>query len=94
MADVNPIGVERNTSLSNLNSVVLQQEALLGPLVQIGNDGKQTLLSFDMDQDPPATPTIISIEGEGGPPGAAIVIKGRCFVSDQMTDIVAWRAPS
>ena len=82
-ANPKSIGADKNLSLDALNRLVAQQEDLLGPLVAIGNDGAQTVLTFDMDQDPPEKHAVIS--PAGGP-------TGKVFVSGVLTDAVATRA--
>jgi hypothetical protein len=89
MAEATTVGVTRSVSLTDLNKLVDQQEQILGPLVAIGNDGTQTLLTFDVDQDPPANLAVISV---GGPPtGAAVIATGLCFVAGVMTQVTASR---
>jgi hypothetical protein len=69
--------------------LVAQQEEVLGPLVSIGNDGSQTLLTFDLQRDPPDTHTDIGI---GDPPANSIPLAtGKVFVSGQLQDVLAFR---
>jgi len=91
MASPTPIGADKNFSLGNLNQLVVQQEDLLGPLSAIGNDGAQTVLTFDMDQDPPAKHAVIGRAGSPPPSGSTTVCQGKVFVAGQLTDAVATR---
>jgi len=76
-------------SLSQLATLVAQQEEVLGPLLSIGNDGSQTLLTFDLDREPPETHTVIGI---GNPPrGSTSLAIGKAFVSGQLQDVSAFR---
>ena len=86
------IAAARATSLSDLNILVSQQEDLLGPLTGIGNDGDQTLLTFDMDQDPPTIHAVIAAAGDTLPAGATQVCTGKVFIRSKLTDCVATRS--
>ena len=60
MATLVPIGFDKVEPLDKLNDFVAQQEEQFGPLIGIGNDGStQTVLTFDMDQDPPTNHAVI-----------------------------------
>jgi hypothetical protein len=83
------VGAAPHLSLSQLSTIVSQQEELLGPLVSIGNDGSQTLLTFDMDRDPPETHTVIGIDNP--PPNSIPLGTGKIFVSGQLQDVLAFR---
>jgi hypothetical protein len=87
-----PVGANKNESLISLNIIVTENEELLGPLIAIGNDSTQTVLTFDMDLDPPTNHAVIAVGGGGVlPSGSSIVYRGRVFVSGQLTDAVAIR---
>jgi hypothetical protein len=88
-APITTVGAAPNLSLSQLATLVAQQEELLGPLISIGNDGSQTLLTFDLARDPPETHSVIGI---GDPPPNAIPLAtGKVFVSGQLQDVLAFR---
>jgi hypothetical protein len=91
MATPETVGGDKNLSLADLNKLVAQQEDQLGPLTGIGNDGTQTLLTFDMDQDPPAKHAIIATGTSPVPAGSAKVCAGKVFVAGTLTDAVAAR---
>jgi hypothetical protein len=88
MADPRDVGFAKDNSLDDLNLFVRQQEELLGPLVRIGNDGNQTVLTFDMDQARPEKHAVIQ---EGNPPASGSGIKGKVFVAGQLKDAFATR---
>jgi hypothetical protein len=88
-APVVTVGAAADLSLSQIGTVVAQQENLLEPLVSIGNDGSQTLLTFDLERDPPETPAVIGIGNP--PPGSIALAKGKIFVSGQLQDVLAFR---
>ena len=91
MADLKTIGADQSLSLSDLNTVVAQNEDLLGPLVGIGNDGTQSLLTFDMDQNPPTKHAVIAAAGGHLPPGSSKVCEGKIFIAAKLTSAVATR---
>jgi hypothetical protein len=83
------VGADPSLSLPEVRMLVAQQEELVGPLLTIGNDGKQTLLTFDIDQDPPATHAILDTDSP--PPTATSLATGKIFISGQLTDVSAFR---
>jgi hypothetical protein len=87
-APVTTVGAPPGLSLSQLGTLVAQQEEVLGPLVSIGNDGSQTLLTFDLERDPPATHTVIGIDDP--PPNSIPLATGKIFVSGQLQDVLAF----
>ena len=76
-------------SLSQLVTLVAQQEEVLGPLVSIGNDGSQTLLTFDLERDPPEKHTVIGVGKP--PPNATPLATGKVFVAGELQDVLAFR---
>jgi hypothetical protein len=92
MADASAVSVDSSLSLADLNRVAQQQEQLLGPLVLIGNDGSNNLLSFDMERDPPNSPIQIQLISEPTPPNAQIVSTGLCLIQKAITNVIAFRA--
>ena len=81
------VWVSPDLSLAQIDTLVAQQEEVLGPLVSVGNDGKETLLTFDMLQEPPATHASIGI---GSPPPDALAT-GKIFVAGELKDVFALR---
>jgi hypothetical protein len=90
MASSKVIGAAKSLSLNELNQVVTQQEELLGPLTAIGNDGTQSLLTFDMDQDSPTRHAVIAA-GSSPPSGSTIISRDKVFIAGQLTDAIASR---
>ena len=70
-------------------------EALLGPIVQIGNDGTQTAGTFDVNN--PANPSspirsVVKITTTGNAPaGATKLCDGWAFVSGVVQRVVVYR---
>jgi len=91
MTTPTPVGVGKNQSLNNLNIIVGQNEDQLGPLIAIGNDGSQTVLTFDMDQNPPTKHAVIVPFGGPLPPGFTVICQGKVFVTGQLTDATSIR---
>ena len=81
------VSAAKNLSLSELQTTVQQQEELLGPLNQdhpkgLGNNGNQTLLTFDMDQEPPTKQAVLrpTVGGQAVPlDGHDLICIGTCF---------------
>jgi hypothetical protein len=83
--------VDKSVTLETLNTLAQQQEQVVGPLTLIGNDGGKTLLSFDLDRDPPSILVKITPSDSGAPQGTAIVSTGVCFIGGNLTNVVAYR---
>jgi hypothetical protein len=75
--------------LEAVNAVVELQEQILGPLVSIGNDGKVTFLTFDLDREPPFKHAMVAIGTP--PPNVAAIAEGKIFVAGRLTDVTAFR---
>jgi hypothetical protein len=75
--------------LEAVNTVIEQQEEILGPLVSIGNDGKVTFLTFDFDREPPHKHAMVGIGTL--PPNIAPIAEGKIFVAGRLTDVTAFR---
>jgi hypothetical protein len=90
MATPKTVGCDKTTSLVDINKIVVEQEQLLGPLTGIGNDGNQTQLTFDMDQDPPAKNAVIA-PGATVPGGSTKVCTGTIFIASKLTASIATR---
>lgn len=88
-APVETVAASPDMSLSDIKTLVAQQEMLLGPLVSIGNDGSRTLLTFDVLKDPPETPAVIAISDP--PTNATPLAEGKIFIAGQLQDVRAFR---
>jgi len=99
MPNPKTISAGKNLSLSDLETVVQQQEDLLGPLNKdhpkgLGNDGNKTLLTFDMDQEPPTNKAVLkpTVGGQAVPlDGHETICIGTCFVSNHLLELAAYR---
>jgi len=79
-------------SLTDLNFLIAQQEALIGPVTAIGNDGTATLLTLDRYAGPPAqNARVIVKEGATIPPGSVSVAEGTVFIAGEKTAVIAVR---
>jgi hypothetical protein len=88
-APVSTIRTGSDFSLAEINTLLEQQESILGPLVTIGNDGIENLLIFDFERDPPEQHTII--EAATSLQGTMVVAIGKMFISGQLQDVAAYR---
>jgi hypothetical protein len=86
---IETISTDPSLSLAYLNQVITQQEALLGPLISISNDGQVTLLSFDVTADPPERHTVVTVGAL--PAGAIAITVGKVFIDGALTDVNAYR---
>jgi len=77
-----------NSTLTDINKVVAQTENIVGPLVTIDNDGKQTVLTFDSDPPAPAENAVIAADVGGQPSvpaGSTQVCRGTIFIAGTLT---------
>lgn len=86
---LSPVTASRDSSLADINTIVEQQESILGPLVSIGNDGNGNLLIFDVVQDPPEKHAVVEIAAP--PPDATIITQGKIFIAGQLEDVLVYR---
>lgn len=84
------VAVDPHSSLNELNTIIEQQEEFLGaPLVTIGNDGDQTLLSFDGSGEQPDRHAFLRIGG--APTNIRPLAWGKVFIGGELKDVVALR---
>ena len=89
-----PVNVDKQATLAVINTISNQKEAVFGPLIEIGNDGNQTLLTFDTDQNPPEHLAVIATVGTGPatpPAGSTLIDTNQIFISGSKTDAMASR---
>jgi hypothetical protein len=55
------VTADPDVPLEAVNAIIEQQEQILGPLVSIGNDGKVTFLTFDLDREPPDKHAMVAV---------------------------------
>lgn len=101
MTNIKFRGVAKDTSLTDLNTIVAQREAILGPLVVMGHsaddpttpgDETLTVLGFDLALPRPAKHAIIQKTADPAPASATKVCQGTVYVSGDLTDCTAYRA--
>ena len=63
-------------SLSDLRLLIQQQEELLGPLRDIGNNGYTTVLAFDPNEEPPSNPPGLELRWKASPNRNALSLRG------------------
>jgi hypothetical protein len=83
------------SNLEELESFVDQQEASLGPLVNIGNAGPNSGFTFNLDSPPPAQFVILRLTPGGAAPvieGFARIRQGNCLVGGQLAGVAAFRS--
>ena len=81
--------------LSDLEKFAEQQEEILGPLVNLGNAGADTVLTFNMSDLPPATFVILRTTIGGATPvvpGFSLVCQGNCLIGGRLTGVAALRS--
>jgi hypothetical protein len=82
-----------SNSLEILQTVIQQQEQELGPLVALGNNGSDTLITFDQGQDLPGM--IAELEAASGQstirPGFLLVARGECVIGGNRVSLAAIR---
>ncbi len=82
-------------SLNELEQFVDQQEEILGPLVNLGNAGPNSVLTFDMSSPPPSRFVILRMTPGGNTPvvdGFGLVCQGNCLIGGQLTGVAALRS--
>lgn len=90
-ADITKQRALGSTSLSDLQTMVRQTEDVLGPLVNIGVAGTDSLFGFDQGGDLPATALELQI-GASTRKGFDLVCQGDAFVSGARVRLAAYRA--
>lgn len=90
-----PILMTPDLTLADIETSVGQQEQLLGALLSIANDGRNSLFTFDEEHDPEddqlVTLRIAAIERITAPEGFDLVCEGDAFVESQLVHIAAFR---
>jgi len=82
-------------TLADLEQFANQQEAVLGPLVNLGNAGPNSVLTFDMSDPPPAQSVILRLTIGGATPvvpGFTLSCQGNCLIGSQLAGVAALRA--
>jgi hypothetical protein len=88
-APVSPVIASRDLSLADINTLVEQQESILGPLATIGNGGTENLLLFAFERDPPVKHAIV--DTAEAPPNVTVLATGKIFIAGQLEDVLVYR---
>src|SRR3954463_12220975 len=83
-----------NTLLPDLEVMIRQAEEIAGPVVAIGNDGTDTIVSFDTGQDVPATSIELEQDEGAASPRAGLdefVAHGIAVVAGALLPLAAYR---
>lgn len=84
------IKVDAAKDLTFINGLVAQQENVLrGPLVAIGNDGSETILSINGMAGKPTANAMITTASV--PSSATTIGAGQIFISGTLTSATAYR---
>jgi hypothetical protein len=93
---VSAVSVPAASSLEDIQTACASSEAILGPLMAIGNNRTDTVLTFDTGKRPPDDETVIQ-QTVGGtpiaPPGLTLVCSGHAFVTGQLTMLAGFAKP-
>lgn len=82
-------------TLTDINTIVTQYEQSDGPLTVMGNDGANSLFTFNAEADLPANTAVIAEQVNNQPvipPGSTLVCTGTIFVAGVLTPVAATRA--
>jgi hypothetical protein len=82
------------TSLSDMEALIVQNEAWFGPLNSMDHDSQTSIFYFDADQPSPANNAVVAPQKAGVPDipeGSALVCGGLVFVAGQLTLCAATR---
>ena len=92
--DLPKLSVPGTTSLTDLQLIIQQQEDELGPLQAIGDDGTDTILTFDDGRDPPDVPLELKLVNAPNEErdGFQRVAGGTCRVEVAEVSVGAFRA--
>lgn len=93
--DVTDVTCPGTHSLNELEQFADMQEDLLGPLVNLGNAGPNSVLTFNMSSLPPKQFVVLRITPGGTAPavdGFSLVCQGNCLIGGQLTGVAALRS--
>jgi hypothetical protein len=80
------IGAPAAYTLVQLATLILQNEGLFGPLIDMGNDSNQSTFTFDQDQAPPANNAVLTLQSDPAPVNATEIVSDRqIFVAGTLT---------
>lgn len=92
-----PLSFPGTLTKAQLEQTLIQKEPVNGPLVKIeaDADGKNTIMSFDTDEDPPKKTAALDTYTGANPPakvGFSILLTGSGIVEGKKAQIVVYRA--
>jgi hypothetical protein len=93
--EVTSITAPGNLTLVDLEQAINTEEGSLGPVVDLGNDGLNSVVTFNMSDPPPTVPLVLRATPGGQPPqvpGSTFICQGNCLVSGQLMGVAAFRA--
>jgi hypothetical protein len=85
------ITIDAPTRLSDINTIVRQNESFIGPLVRMGNNGKSSEFFFENDPQSPSSSVVITL-AQDRPSSNATVCEGTIFVEGRLVSAVATRS--
>lgn len=84
----------KNVSLVSLQSFIQQTEQLLGPLVGIGHNTNQNVVSIDDNLPPPNNYAILKVAvgvNVTNLTNHLVICQGACFINNQLIQLIAYR---
>ena len=84
----------KTASLADLDNVLKQTEPILGPLTNVGCDEKESRLTFDTSQNPPAAAAHLILKTDDKttvPAGKKKICEGTLYVSGKKQSVIAFR---
>ncbi len=90
MTDIRAVFADAGLSLADLQTTIQQSEAIIGPLVGLGNSAGKTILNFDADRDPPANPAVL-VKGSAGPAGAMLGCRDSVIIAGKTQAVSVFR---
>ena len=93
--EITTITAPGSVTLSDLEQSINGEEPALGPVVDLGNDGLHTLVTFNESASPPGAGIVLRTTRGGQTPvvpGFTLVCQGNCIVFGQMMGVAAFRS--
>lgn len=88
-------GAKPELSLKDLTEWLAKKEAIFGPVIKIGNNGKGTAATFDSDAAIPAEKAVIKVKQPDQavqlPAGATKLAEGKVFISGAIQNVIVYR---
>jgi len=87
------VGTPGSQSLADFQTVVQQQEGILGPLTALGKEGSNNTITLEIGPSPANRALLETFQG-GQPPekaGHTLICSGDCLVNGQPAKVAAYR---